>query len=77
MPIMLVSDYEALGKVGRKAMLEQECIDWIDECEWIERINPGQLGDRYLEDTYQLKDGAPEDIKKEWEELCAVFRIAG
>lgn len=58
-------------------MLKQKYLDWVHECEWIERIDPDKMGERYLEDTYRLKDGAPEDVKKEWEELCADFRIAG
>jgi hypothetical protein len=44
---------------------------------WIERIDPDEMGERYLEDTYRLKPGAPEDIKKEWEELCGLFRLYG
>jgi hypothetical protein len=58
-------------------MLFPEYIDWIDDCEWIEEIEPGVLGDNYIDETFRLKDGAPDDIKQRWEELCAMFRVAG
>ncbi|MDR0514633.1 MAG: hypothetical protein LBG81_05675 [Coriobacteriaceae bacterium] len=58
-------------------MLHEETIDRILESGWLEEINPGVMGDHYIDETYRLKEGAPEAVRKEWEEICAEFRIAG
>jgi hypothetical protein len=58
-------------------MLLEEYVDSILNNGWIEEIEPGKLGDHHINETYQLKEGAPEWAKKEWEELCEKWTIAG
>jgi hypothetical protein len=52
-------------------MLFEEAFNWIDDCEWVVQIEEGKMGDHYIDETYMLKEGAPEDIRRRWEELCA------
>lgn len=48
------------------------------ESEWVERVNPDCLSESpYLEDTFRLKEGAPDDVRKEYEEICIAYNIAG
>lgn len=58
-------------------MLNDTWARWIAECEWIEEIEPGAMGDRYLEETYRLKDGAPDEVKAKWKEVCEIFHEVG
>jgi hypothetical protein len=52
--------------------LKPEAVDWVFDCEWIEDVEDGKMGDYYIDETYRLKEGAPEDIRRRWEDLCAL-----
>ncbi|MDR0514634.1 MAG: hypothetical protein LBG81_05680 [Coriobacteriaceae bacterium] len=55
-------------------MLEPEAVDWIYDCEWIVPIEEGKMGDYYIDETYKILDGAPDDVRERWEALCAEWR---
>lgn len=55
-------------------MLNKELTNWVLNNEWIEEIEPGKLGNTYLEETYRLKENAPQDVKDKWEYVCELFR---
>jgi len=56
-------------------MLKEEAFE-ILKSEWIVGLENGDIGNTFS-DTYKLKDGAPEDIKKEFHRLCYLMEHYG
>lgn len=56
-------------------MLDPDYVEKMTESKWIENLTPDSMPERFTGDNYRVKDDAPEEFKKEWEEFIKIARL--